>query len=263
MIVLKRVIVAAIFIPLILVVFYNGGYPLLALLSIFTFFGLYELRLLFKKKYGLIPIVVLPLGVIFLWLTPILGSIATIFSLLFLLLIVAGYDIFLNRIDGAVIRIALSLFVFIYQPFFYSYVFRLRNLPNGAYLLMSIIILIWLTDTAAYFLGMLLGKHRGIFKVSPKKSVEGFISGIIFAFIGAFVLHRFISEWVTLPVMMLAAISVAVFGQLGDLLESLIKRDTGVKDSSHIIPGHGGILDRFDSFIITVPVFYILYILFI
>jgi phosphatidate cytidylyltransferase len=263
MIVLKRVIVAAIFIPLILVVFFNGGYPLLALLSIFTFFGLYELRLLFKEKYGLIPIVVLPLGVIFLWLTPLLGSLATIFSLLFILLIVAGYDIFLNRIDGAVNRIALSLFAVIYQPFLYSYVFRLRNVHNGEYLLMAIIILIWITDTAAYFLGMLVGKHRGVFKVSPQKSVEGFIFGIIFAFIGAYILYLLLSEWVTLPVMLLTALSVAFFGQLGDLLESLIKRDTGVKDSSQIIPGHGGVLDRFDSFIIAAPVFYILYKLFV
>ncbi len=262
MIVLKRILVAVVFIPLILVVSFNGGLPLLILLSLFAGIGLYELRSLFRNKYGIIPFVIIPLGVVFLWLASLFDLQTVIFSFLMMLLVVSGYDIFFSRIDGAVSRLALSCLALVYQPFLYSVVYKLRELNNGGYLVITIIILVWLTDTFAYLLGMLLGKHRGVLKASPNKSVEGFIFGLIFAFAGAYSLHL-IFPAITQKIMLLAAISAGVFGQLGDLLESLIKRDIGVKDSSSIIPGHGGILDRFDSFIIAAPVFYILYILFI
>lgn len=262
MTVLKRIIVAIIFIPLILAALLNGEIPLLIMLSLFTFIGLYELRQMFRQKYGLIPFIVVPLGVVYLWMISLLGTEAIIFSLLSLLVIVASYDIFCNRIEGAVTRLALSCLAIIYQPFLYSFIFKLRGLTNGEYLVIFLIILIWTTDTFAYFLGMAFGKHRGIFMVSPKKSLEGFIFGLIFAFIGAYVLYHFFSQIVSLQVMFLLAISAGIFGQLGDLLESLLKRDIGVKDSSNIIPGHGGVLDRFDSFIIATPAFYLLYIIF-
>lgn len=258
----KRILVAIICIPLILFAGYRGGYLLLGLLSIFSCLGLYELREMFRRKYGLIPLVVIPLGVIFLWLTSLFALPAIGMSLLLLLIVVGGYDIFFNRIEGSSTRLVLSSFAVIYQVFLYSLVFRIRGLENGKYLLLSVIILIWLTDTFAYFMGMLFGKHRGVFKASPRKSVEGFIFGIIFAFIGAYVLFIVFAGRVPMKVMFLAAFSAGIFGQFGDLLESLIKRDVEVKDSSGIIPGHGGILDRFDSFIIAAPAFYILYTLF-
>jgi phosphatidate cytidylyltransferase len=263
MILLKRVLVAVIFIPLILVISFNGGYPLLLLLSVFSTFGLFELRQLFSKKYALIPLVIIPLGLVFLWLASLLTLPAIMFSFLLVLLTVSGYDIFFNRIEGSVNRLALSCFAIIYQPFLYSIIYRMRGLHNGEYLLISMIILIWITDTFAYFMGMLIGRHRGLVKVSPKKSLEGFISGGIFAFIGAYILFLIFRNYVTAEIMMLAALSAAIFGQFGDLLESLIKRDVDIKDSSNIIPGHGGLLDRFDSFIIAVPAFFLLYIIFI
>ncbi|MBW6515332.1 MAG: phosphatidate cytidylyltransferase [Candidatus Cloacimonetes bacterium] len=263
MIVLKRIIVAVIFIPLILVALLRGDIPLMIMLSIFTVVGLYELRQLFKQKYGVIPCCVIPLGLIFLWLVLFFGQEGIIISFLAILLIIAAYDIFANRIEGATNRLALATFAIVYQPLLYSFVYRLRGLENGEYLVISLIILIWTTDTFAYFLGMAFGKHRGLLKASPKKSIEGFIFGIIFAFVGAYILHLLFREFVTMRIMFLAAISAGIFGQFGDLLESLIKRDVGVKDSSNIIPGHGGVLDRFDSFVIAAPAFYILYSIFV
>ena len=262
MIVLKRIIVAIIFIPLILVALFNGGIPLLILFSLFTGFGLFELRELFRQKYDLIPFIVIPLGLMFLWTNSLLDQSFFILSFLSLIVIVAAYDIFCNRIEGGVMRLALSCLAIIYQPLFYSFAFKLREVPNGEYLIISLIILIWTTDTFAYFLGMAFGKHRGIFKVSPKKSVEGYIFGLISAFLGAYVLYLIFGHAVTWKMMLLTAISAGIFGQFGDLVESLIKRDIGVKDSSRIIPGHGGVLDRFDSFIIAAPAFYMLLIIF-
>lgn len=263
MILLKRVIVAVIFIPLILVASFSGGYALLGLLTLFTLIGLYEMREMFRQKYDLIPFIVIPLGVIFLWLSSLLDMQMVAISFLILLLFVTGYDIFFNRIEGSVMRIALSCLAIVYQPVLYSLVYRLSELDNGGHLVVSLIIVVWITDTFAYFLGMLLGKHRGVIKASPRKSVEGFIFGIIFAFIGAYIIRITFMEELSMKIMILAAISAGIFGQFGDLLESIFKRDVGVKDSSRIIPGHGGILDRFDSFIIAAPVFYILYLIFV
>lgn len=260
---LKRIIVAVIFIPLILAACFNGGIPLLLLLSLFSGIGLYELRQLLCRKYEVIPFIVIPLGVLFLWVFSLIEMPGVLFSFLALVMIVAGYDIFFNRIEGSAVRLALSCAVIIYQPFLYSMVYRLRELSNGEFLVISLIILVWITDTFAYFMGMLLGKHRGLLKVSPRKSLEGFLFGLFFSFVGAFILGYFFREKVTISMMVLAAVSAGIFGQMGDLLESLIKRDVGVKDSSNIIPGHGGILDRFDSFIIAAPTYYVLYLLFI
>jgi phosphatidate cytidylyltransferase len=106
--------------------------------------------------------------------------------------------------------------------------------------------------------GMNLGKHRGVFKASPKKSIEGFIGGIVFAFISAFA-YKYVKD-ITITQAVFMAISVGFFGQFGDLIESILKRDFGVKDSGSLLPGHGGILDRFDSLMISAPAFLLMLI---
>lgn len=118
---------------------------------------------------------------------------------------------------------------------------------------------IWLCDTAAYFGGKHFGKHKLAPNVSPKKTVEGAFFGLLAAVL-AFLLLR----WLLIPVMpihlaVISGVLIGVFGQVGDLVESRFKRDAGVKDSSHILPGHGGILDRFDSFIFVAPVLWLLF----
>lgn len=117
---------------------------------------------------------------------------------------------------------------------------------------LSIFIFTWINDTGAYCTGMLFGKHRLFERISPKKSWEGSIGGGVFSIIGAIVMAYFfpfmpISIWIGL------ALTVVVFGTLGDLTESLLKRTIGIKDSGNILPGHGGMLDRFDSTLMAVP----------
>lgn len=117
---------------------------------------------------------------------------------------------------------------------------------------LSIFIFTWINDTGAYCTGMLFGKHRLFERISPKKSWEGSIGGGVFSIIAAIVMaHYFpfmpISIWIGL------ALTVVIFGTLGDLTESLIKRTIGIKDSGNILPGHGGMLDRFDSTLMAVP----------
>lgn len=125
-------------------------------------------------------------------------------------------------------------------------------------LLLGMFMFIWLYDTGAYCVGMLLGRHRLFERISPKKSWEGVIGGIVLCVVGAYltnyqpVLNSFfqvpdLTTWVGLSVV------VAVFSTFGDLVESLIKRTVGVKDSGHILPGHGGILDRIDSLLLVAP----------
>ncbi|WP_455671448.1 phosphatidate cytidylyltransferase [Phocaeicola sp.] len=117
---------------------------------------------------------------------------------------------------------------------------------------LSIFIFNWVNDTGAYCTGMLFGKHRLFERISPKKSWEGSIGGGVFCIIAAFVLAHFF-PFMSTGVWIGLALTVVVFGTWGDLSESLLKRHLGLKDSGNILPGHGGILDRFDSAILAIP----------
>lgn len=128
--------------------------------------------------------------------------------------------------------------------------------------ILAMFVFIWVNDTAAYFIGSLIGKHKLIEHISPKKSVEGFIAGIFFTLLISLIFARLFPEFSTLFWMGFAAI-VALFGTLGDLFESLVKRTCTVKDTGHLIPGHGGILDRIDSLLVAVPAVYLYLILFL
>lgn len=117
---------------------------------------------------------------------------------------------------------------------------------------LSIFVFIWLSDTGAYCVGSLIGKHRLFERISPKKSWEGSIGGGVFSVASSFVFAHFFPfmpmwEWAGL------AVIVVIFGTWGDLTESLMKRQLGIKDSGNILPGHGGMLDRFDSALMAIP----------
>ncbi|MNY33104.1 Phosphatidate cytidylyltransferase [compost metagenome] len=117
-------------------------------------------------------------------------------------------------------------------------------------------ILLWTSDTGAYLAGRSLGKHKLFERISPKKTWEGFIGGIVLAVLVSLCLaHYFetIPQWQWIIVAMI----IAVFGTLGDLVESMLKRSLNVKDSGHILPGHGGLLDRFDGLLIAGPLVYL------
>lgn len=123
-------------------------------------------------------------------------------------------------------------------------------------LLLGMFMFIWLYDTGAYCVGMLLGRHRLFERISPKKSWEGVIGGVAVCIAGAYATFYWFDEFFQVPDLATwigLSVVVAVFATFGDLVESLIKRSAGVKDSGNIIPGHGGVLDRIDSLLLVAP----------
>jgi phosphatidate cytidylyltransferase len=123
-------------------------------------------------------------------------------------------------------------------------------------LLLGVFIFIWLYDTGAYCVGILLGRHRLFERISPKKSWEGVVGGVAACVAGAYATHYWFDEFFQvpeLPIWVGMSVVIAVFATFGDLVESLIKRTVGVKDSGNILPGHGGILDRIDSLLLVAP----------
>lgn len=123
-------------------------------------------------------------------------------------------------------------------------------------LLLGMFIFIWLYDTGAFCVGSLIGRHRLFERISPKKSWEGVVGGIAASVAGAYVTHYWFDEFFQVPDLYTwvgLSVVVAVFATFGDLVESLIKRTVGVKDSGDILPGHGGILDRIDSLLLVAP----------
>ena len=119
-------------------------------------------------------------------------------------------------------------------------------------MLILVFVLLWANDTFAYLTGRLLGKHKLFVRISPGKTIEGSVGGLVFTMAGVIIFSRCVA-WLPLKVAIGMGLIAVVFGTLGDLCESMLKRQAGVKDSGRLIPGHGGILDRFDSVLFTMP----------
>lgn len=167
-------------------------------------------------------------------------------------------------------NVATTILGFVYTGWFPLHLLFLRNLSSdgsisgnilklningeGLGFVIFLFVLIILTDIGGYYVGRFFGKHKLAPVISPNKTVEGSIGGIICALMGAFIVGHFINLlWYQ---SLISGLLITVFAQLGDLSESLIKRDAGVKDSGDSLPGHGGFLDRTDSFIFTIPFAY-------
>ena len=140
-----------------------------------------------------------------------------------------------------------------------------RFMPAGGLLLLLPVLITWASDIGAYAVGRLMGKHKLIPSVSPGKTIEGSIGGLVASMLVAFLWAHYVLRPSSHLGFKFPPIGILVFGailsvaaQIGDLAESLLKREAGVKDSSNLIPGHGGILDRFDSLFFVLPVAYVL-----
>ncbi len=159
-------------------------------------------------------------------------------------------------------EIMVCLFGGLAIPLFLSALVVLKGMEHGRYLVLLPVICAFLTDAGAYFAGMFLGRHRGVTKVSPNKSLEGYVGGIlsggVFLLLYGLLLGRFAGLEVSLPIMALYGLVGSAVTELGDLSFSLVKRQCGVKDYGHLLPGHGGMLDRFDSMVFAAPVLLIL-----
>ena len=151
---------------------------------------------------------------------------------------------------------ALTMTGLLYIGLTLSYLVMIRLLPQGEWFLLFLLLVTWAGDTAAYYVGTLCGQHVLAPRISPKKTVEGLVGGLLGAVIFAYVAHWwFLSDFSAVDCIVLAVL-LTFAGLWGDLAESAIKRSVGVKDSGGILPGHGGMLDRLDSLLFTGPAFY-------
>ncbi len=185
-----------------------------------------------------------------------------IFIVLYILCVTGlfSYELFRNQ-KNPIQNIAISLMGHIYVAIPFGLICLMEG--NHKYFVLAFFFIIWASDTGAYLTGICIGKHKMFERISPKKTWEGFFGGMVFALIVGFIFNqvtendKLLELWQWLAF----ALTVFVFGTLGDLVESMFKRSLNVKDSGSFMPGHGGLLDRFDSAIIAAPVAFVFLIL--
>lgn len=156
-------------------------------------------------------------------------------------------------LTSVVNQLGLLLLGFLYVPLLLAHLALLRGLPLGREWVFLVILVVMAGDTCAYFCGISLGRHRLYPAISPKKSIEGAIGGLLGSLAGALLAKAWFLEVLTVGDGILLGLLLGAVGQLGDLFESMLKRSFGVKDSGTIIPGHGGMLDRLDSLLFVFP----------
>ncbi|WP_299209280.1 phosphatidate cytidylyltransferase [uncultured Dokdonia sp.] len=148
------------------------------------------------------------------------------------------------------------LFFYIIGGFIFTILLPSYQGEYTSYLVASVFALIWINDTFAFIVGKSIGKHKLLERISPKKTVEGFLGGLVFSCIASIFIYKF-TELLSIQLWITVAVVTSVFGTLGDLIQSQLKRQAGVKDSGQLMPGHGGIYDRLDSIIFASPFIYL------
>jgi phosphatidate cytidylyltransferase len=260
-----RVYVAFIWVPLLLLISYVGGILLLVFVLAATYLGLLEYTRLAHSR-GLqasFPyMAVLGAGIIF-------SVYFRAFEFLFFVLAFATVllcliHLYRGQITELFPNLGLDLFGLLYIAGLFSYFIAVRNISDlegwrhssGARWLIFTLAVIWIDDSFAYFFGKSWGKHPLSARVSPNKTVEGAIAGAVGALLGGFLARALFLGEISGVHIVLLSLLVFVAGLFGDLVESLLKRACYLKDASDIIPGHGGVLDRFDSLLFALPVVY-------
>ena len=270
-----RVLFAVAAIPIVLLAIWLGGDALAVLLAVAAALAAWELCRI-AAAAGYTPFA--GAGVALAGLLPIAvrGYVSGAFAPPVLAL---GAVILLAIATGALIRrdptrhplgaAAVTLFTVLYTGGTLSFAYGLRyhiyvlDARGGAALLVFPLVIVWLTDTVAFFAGRAFGRHKLMPQVSPGKTVEGAVAGLAAGMLAAWAY----AKWALVPLAslgmlpitaLLVGAAVSVAGQAGDLTESLFKREAGVKDSSHLIPGHGGVLDRLDSLFFAIPAMFFL-----
>ncbi len=254
----KRVISALILIPIVFVAVYYGGIVLFVLVIAAALIAGYEYISMLRHQ-GLSPSYVYGLLLIALLVTdaqwPTRGLLAV--GLALIPLAALATEVFHGNTPGSLHNWALAVAGGIYIGFSLGHCLRLRALDNGIYWLALALLGTWICDTAAYFVGRTWGKHSFYPQISPKKTLEGAIAGFAVGIIGVMLLAKFLVG-LGLGWGVLLGVALVLGATYGDLAESVIKRQVGVKDSSQLIPGHGGMLDRADSLMFVFPIVYYL-----
>ena len=271
----NRVLVALIGVPLLLFIYAGEsffrinlyGLPMLIFTNLVIGVGIYEFYKMIKvlgkevyDKFGIIVALIIPNLVYFSNRSSYLEQKLITVVLIVVTIIMLTYRVFRNQIKGTFEKVSYTLLGIIYVSVFFSQIINLYFL--GAVFPLILQVLVWVSDTSAGIVGVAIGRKffkNGFTEISPKKSVEGALGSIIFtglAFILIVVLCIERINGATVGEIFLSFIIgaiISVVAQIGDLIESLFKRECGVKDSGTILMGHGGILDRFDSMILVLP----------
>ncbi|MBS1494888.1 MAG: phosphatidate cytidylyltransferase [Bacteroidetes bacterium] len=249
-----RILVGVIGIPLFLFLIFKGGVYFLVLSIILSGIALWEFYTMFKS-IDLHPFKVFPIILsVVLLITGYMGYGVEAGIILAGITMICSAEIFRKKQPNP-----LNSLVSVFGLFYIAVSFLLLNkiiyLEQFNYII-YIFILIWTCDSMAFFGGKFLGKHK-LSEISPKKTWEGSVTGLIFTLIASYLFYYFSNGKLTLMDAVVMGFIIGIFSQIGDLFESLFKRKLNVKDSSHIIPGHGGVLDRFDSLIFVTPLIFI------
>ncbi len=279
----KRVLVAIIGIPLAVAIIYFGSYIFSFAIIIIAILGIGEYLKLIEKKSSYIQkfstyLFTISILLIFSFVySP--SNIALLLLLTFMIEFLTIYSIQVFKgVKGAIVSISGAINISIYLGFGFSSLIIIRNFNKyllywrdifgqnsflystefaessiWALFVLFIFITIWMCDSGAYFIGKSFGKNKLHPEVSPKKSWEGAIAGLVTSIITFSLLNYFFIPQIPLYFSLIGAILIGVIGQIGDLAESQLKRDAEIKDSSNLLPGHGGILDRFDSVLFVFP----------
>lgn len=191
------------------------------------------------------------------WLPPLISSAALAAAIIWAL--VDSVFVQDGEMTSGISRIGTRLIMVIYPGWFLWWAARLTWFDEARYVILIFMLTVFLNDSLAWFFGVLFGKHRGIFKVSPNKSLEGFLGGMLTSVTVVLVASKFLPEIFPHPLwqLIIFGIVAAFTTTMGDLVESALKRAVGVKDSGHVIMGRGGMLDSIDSILLTAPVFVI------
>jgi phosphatidate cytidylyltransferase len=192
-----------------------------------------------------------------------------LFSVLLIITLLISIKCIVFLFDDTQIISKISKYIYLIGYIMLPFLFIVKiSFGIAAYnpkIIIGLFILIWTNDTFAYIVGKSIGKHKLFERISPKKTIEGFLGGVVFAAFAGFLISKFYIQPTpefsskSILIWMIIALIVSVFGTIGDLIESKFKRIAGVKDSGSIMPGHGGVLDRLDSVIFVAPVIYLFY----
>ena len=261
-----RVITGAAYVAAIFAALFTTMPVFFAVLGIIMFFALNEFYKNLKVKDITVDLVLSNALAVGIYLLPIVKFYSIKFPLLSIVIVLAlalfAIELFRND-EQPFQRIAFSLcgIVYVCVPFMLLAFFHGENVVAfgffyyvSSYMILQLFVFTWINDTFAYLTGMLLGKHPLCPKISPKKTIEGFAGGCFFTIVCAAVI-AYVTDFQLWPTVGLAVL-IVIASTLGDMVESRFKRWVGVKDSGKMLPGHGGFLDRFDSVIFSIPIFF-------
>ncbi len=274
---LKRIITSLIGFPIMAAFVVVGGVPLQFGLFVLAVIGMNEVFNATLKGKQMVRCISYFFAATYFFM---IGNVGSVFSAIYLMTIQKHFSTFMLMFTSLFIiavlilmvvlhekiniyDCAIATFVLFYVAFLMSFIYLVRQYSYGEYFVWLIFISAWGCDTFAYFTGVTIGKHKLTPKLSPKKTIEGSIGGVVGAALIAAIYGLVVSKFFSVEDISIIAFCTitaavgAIFSQFGDLAASAIKRSTGIKDYGKLIPGHGGVIDRFDSILFTAPIVYI------